>query len=177
MQDQFSLGPKALLTVGSKVEDNHYTGLEFEPSIRLQRELENNQLLWGAVSRAVRTPSRIDHDLLEPSSGQTILAGGSDFQSETVIAYEAGYRGQFGPKLIGSVSVFYNDYSHVRSLRSTPGTFLPLVFANDLEGETHGAELAFNADRPSLVAARRRLHAPSEPSACPAGRGPISTTR
>jgi iron complex outermembrane recepter protein len=146
VQDQFPVGAQALLTVGTKFEHNDYTGFEVEPNLRLQKEFGNNELVWGAVSRAVRAPSRIDRDILEPSKGQTILGGGRDFKSETVIAYEAGYRAHLGAHLIGSVSVFYNDYDDIRSLRPTPATVFPLFFANDLEGETHGLELAFNAD-------------------------------
>lgn len=146
VQDQFSLGKDLLLTAGTKVEHNDYTGWEVEPSVRLQRDLAGDQMLWGAVSRAVRTPSRIDRDIREPSTGQAILAGGGDFDSETVIAYEAGYRAHLGRRLIGSLSLFYNDYDDIRSLRPTPVTILPLVFANDLQGETHGLELAFNYD-------------------------------
>lgn len=146
VQRQLSLGRRALLTVGTKLEHNDYTGFELEPSIRLQREFEGNHLVWAAVSRAVRTPSRIDRDILQPSRGATILAGGKDFRSENVVAYEAGYRGQFGSRLIGSVSLFYNQYRDIRSLSLTPVTLLPLFFANDLEGETHGFEVAGKAD-------------------------------
>ncbi len=145
-QGQFLLAERLLLTVGTKLEHNDYTGFEIEPSIRLQKEFENNQMAWTAVSRAVRTPSRIDRDILQPSQGQTILGGNKNFQSENVIAYEAGYRGEIGSRLIGSISVFYNSYTDIRSLSQTSGTFLPLFFANDLKGETHGVELAFNTD-------------------------------
>ena len=146
VQDQFLIESRTLLTVGTKLEHNDYTGFEFEPSIRLQREIENHQMIWAAISRAVRTPSRIDRDILQPSQGQTILGGGKDFQSETVLAFEAGCRAQLGKHLLGSVSFFYNEYNDIRSLRPTAGTFLPLLFANDLEGETHGLEMAIKWD-------------------------------
>jgi iron complex outermembrane receptor protein len=106
-------------------------------------------MFWAAVSRAVRTPSRIDRDLTEPTGlpkpfPQSILNGSPDFVSETVIAYEAGYRAQFGDKVTTSLSVFYNDYDNIRS--TTPGRAgfpnfgFPLVFQNNLEGETYGLE-------------------------------------
>src|SRR2546430_17113913 len=43
-----------------------YTTL-FRSSARLQWNPQSTQLLWGAISRAVRTPSRYDRDLLVPS--------------------------------------------------------------------------------------------------------------
>jgi iron complex outermembrane receptor protein len=142
LQDEIMLRANLFLTLGSKIEHNDYTGVEFEPSGRLQWNVTPNQTIWGAVSRAVRTPSRIDHDLREPNDATPILEGGSDFQSETVIAYELGYRAQLSEKVSGSLSLFYNDYDDVRSLSFTPGTIIPLFFANNLEGHTYGVELS-----------------------------------
>ena len=88
--------------MGTKLEHNDYTGFEVEPSARLQWNVTPKQMLWAAVSRAVRTPSRIDVDLSEPGPGHllTILQGGrSAYTSESVIAYELGYRAQLNPKL------------------------------------------------------------------------------
>ncbi len=65
-----------------------------------------SQTLWSAISRAVRTPSRIDRDLVEPeaSTGLVVLEGSHDFKSETLLAYEVGYRAQLGSRLSTSVS-------------------------------------------------------------------------
>ena len=57
-------------------------------------------LLWAAVSRAVRTPSRIDRDLVAPA----ILVAATEFRSEKLVAFEAGYRGQ--PSGTTSISIF-----------------------------------------------------------------------
>jgi len=140
VQDEIRLGAGWALTLGSKVEHNDYTGFEVEPSGRLQWNFSPTQMVWSSVSRAVRMPSRVDHDLSRPSSGAPIFTGGSDFQSETVVAYELGWRAQISSNVLVSISTFYNHYDNVRSLGATPVTFLPLVFENDLEGETYGAE-------------------------------------
>ena len=154
VQDQIAIADRTLLTIGTKLEHTEYTGFEVGPSIRLQHDLNSNMMVWSAISRAVRTPSRVDRDIRQPSSGQAILAGGRTFDSETVVAYEAGMRGRFGSRLVGAVSVYYNDYGNVRSLTATPTTILPLVIANDLEGASHGVELTFNAD----ISRNVRLH-------------------
>ena len=60
VQDEIALGKDLSLTVGSKIEHNDYTGFEVEPNARLSWMLDSSQALWGAVSRAVRTPSRIN---------------------------------------------------------------------------------------------------------------------
>src|SRR5947207_618125 len=119
-QDETSLARRLYLTVGSKLEHNDYTGFEFEPSARLQWNPQSTHLLWGAISRAVRTPSRYDRDLTVPSGlinapppfqfPTTDLRGAPDFISEKLLAYEVGYRAELGPKLSTSVSAFYNRY-------------------------------------------------------------------
>jgi iron complex outermembrane recepter protein len=142
IQDEISFRPGATLTLGTKVENTHYTGLELEPTVRVQWEVADGNMLWGAISRAVRTPSRIDRDILQPSQPPVILRGGADFASETVWAYEAGYRTQLGGKVYASIATFYNRYDKIRSARPTPTTIIPLTFANDLEGDSYGLEFS-----------------------------------
>jgi iron complex outermembrane receptor protein len=141
IQDEIALRKDLSFTLGTKLEHNDYTGFEFEPSARLSWTVNSNQALWSAISRAVRTPSRIDHDLSEGSPPYfVILKGGADFTSEALLAYEVGYRAQLNSTLSTSVSTFYNQYDDVRSTSITPGTILPFFFANNLEGHTYGIE-------------------------------------
>jgi iron complex outermembrane receptor protein len=143
VQDEFNLRPNLSFTLGTKLEHNDYTGFEFEPDARISWTMSSNQSVWAAVSRAVRTPSRIDHDLSEGTPPYlVILKGGSDFTSETLIAYEVGYRAQLTSKFTTSVSTFYNQYNDIRSTSFTPTTIIPLYFANNLEGDTYGAEFS-----------------------------------
>jgi len=151
LQDEITLCDNLFLTLGTKIEHNDYTGVEVEPSGRLQWNVTSNQMVWAAVSRAVRTPSRIDRDLSQPAPGGplVLLQGNRDFESETVIAYELGYRAQPMPKLQTSVSAFYNDYDHVRSTttNSTLDSFnlpFPFFFQNNVAGKTYGFELSAN---------------------------------
>jgi iron complex outermembrane recepter protein len=157
LQDEIRLARDVYFTIGSKLEHNDYTGYEAEPSGRLQWNLDTTQLLWAAVSRAVRTPSRYDHDLVVPSGlvdapppfqfPSAYLLGNPDFKAETLIAYEAGYRAALTQQLTGSLSIFYNDYSNLRSTTATSATPTypypyPVYFRNNLEGDTYGAELS-----------------------------------
>jgi iron complex outermembrane recepter protein len=157
LQDEIELAPSLVLTAGSKLEHNDYTGYEAEPSVRLQWNLDPSELLWGAVSRAVRTPSRYDRDLYAPSGfygappplqlPTYIIKDSPDFVSETLIAYEAGYRAELSSRLTGSLSTFYNDYHDLRSVTATPTTAFypypfPIYFQNNLEGDTYGLELS-----------------------------------
>jgi iron complex outermembrane receptor protein len=143
IQDDIALASNLALTVGTKIEHNDYTGTEFEPNIRLQWNVTSNQALWSAISRAVRTPSRVDRDLSQAAPPYlTILRGDANFSSEIVTAYELGYRAQLGPRFAPSVTLFCHDYNDVRSTSLTPTTILPFYFANNVEGTTYGAELA-----------------------------------
>jgi len=151
VQDEIRLHEDVTLTLGTKVEHTPYTGFEYEPSARLLWTPDDRQSVWGAISRAVRTPSRIDREISQPAPGFliVILEGGRNFKSETLIAYELGYRLQLNERLGGSISTFYNVYDDIRSTStSPPGPPLnlpfPFFFENNLEGETYGYELNVN---------------------------------
>jgi iron complex outermembrane receptor protein len=144
VQDQVKLPDNITVTAGTKLEHNDYTGFEYEPSIRAQWNFTDNQMVWGAVSRSVRMPSRYDRDLFEPTPGDFVFLGTSNstFESETVIAYELGYRAQLSKEMSGSLTAFFNDYDHLRSLSETPKTLFPLYWSNNDKGETWGFELS-----------------------------------
>ena len=74
--------------------------------------LSDRDLLWASFSRAVRTPARFDRDLVNPG----VFAGGPDFDSEKLVAYEVGYRGQPTTATSVSVSAFYNVYDELRTI-------------------------------------------------------------
>lgn len=137
VQDSISLGDDVILTLGAKVEHSSLTGAELLPNMRLAWQVSDTALLWSAVSRATRTPSRLDLDLVAPG----LLAGGPSFESEKLTAYEIGYRGQPLPGTSLSVSLFYNDYDDLRSLAFSPDGGLPLFLNNGAEGETYGVEV------------------------------------
>ncbi|HVV02456.1 MAG TPA: TonB-dependent receptor [Verrucomicrobiae bacterium] len=143
LQDEIKLYRELYLTLGSKIEHNDYTGLEYEPSARLQLNLTEHQTLWGAVSRAIRAPSRYDRDLYEPNPAYSLLLVGNDtFRSEDVIAYELGYRAQLAKRVSGSIAGFFNQYDHLRTLNLRNSTTLPAIFENNLRGYTYGTEIS-----------------------------------
>jgi iron complex outermembrane receptor protein len=127
IQNKIEIEPDQLyLTLGSKFEHNDYSGFEAQPSARLQWMPDKTQMLWASISRAVRTPNLLEH-------GLTIAAGvippdilplpvavevrpSPDFESEILVAYEAGYRHQWTPDLTTDVSLFYNDYDKLSTL-------------------------------------------------------------
>ncbi len=154
VQDEITLFPDKLrLTVGSKFEHNDFTGFEIQPNARILWTPAEDHSVWAAVSRAVRTPSLGEEDAraingvvfpntLFPGSPVTFvtLNGTRDFESEALIAYEAGYRFQPIEGLSTDISVFYNDYDNLRTIEPIdPFTF---TAGNNMKGETYGVELA-----------------------------------
>ena len=138
IQDEVTVVENRLhLALGSKFEHNDYTGFEYEPSGRLAWTPSREQTVWGAISRAVRTPSRIDRELFVPGQPPYLLAGGPTVESGTVYAFEAGYKVQPTATLTASAATFYNVYKDLISLESGP----PLTFANGLKGKSYGVEL------------------------------------
>jgi iron complex outermembrane recepter protein len=142
LQDEIAVVPDRFsVALGAKLEHNEYTGFEIQPSGRLNWNLGQPGTVWAAVSRAVRAPSRIDRELFAPAAPPYFLAGGPDFRSEEVVAYELGYRLQHRA-LRMSLATFYNRYDRLRSIEQVnPPAAFPVVIGNGVEGESYGAEL------------------------------------
>jgi iron complex outermembrane recepter protein len=140
-QDEISLVPERLaLTLGTRLEHNDYSGFEVQPTARLAWTPTERQTLWAAVSRAVRSPSRIDRDLQIHLPGTTLLATDAT-TSEKLLAYELGYRIQPVSRLVLSLASFYNHYEDIRSLEQSstaPDTFL---LRRGLRANSWGAEV------------------------------------
>ncbi len=146
IQDEIAIIPdKLALTIGSKFEHNDFTGFEYQPSARLQYEINKKQTVWGAITRAVRTPSRIDTDLFIPTfplpPTTPHVEGGPNFDSESVIAYESGYRVQPHKNVSLSASSFYNSYDDLHAVEAVPGTQIFQIM-NGAEAQSWGIELA-----------------------------------
>lgn len=134
-QDRIALSPELSLILGLKAEETSFTGVELLPNVRVAWQPGEGTLLWAAVSRAVRTPSRIDRQLV----ALPLLAAANDFNSEKLIAFEAGYRGQPTRRTSLSLSVFFNLYDDIRTTEFT-GNPLPIRLRNGLEGHSYGIE-------------------------------------
>ena len=157
IQDELTLVPHTLkFIVGSKFEHNDFSGFEFQPNAKLIFTPDNKQTLWASVSRAVRIPNRLDHDLqslylTQPGPG-VFVSGQSNrhFDSEQLIAYELGYRIQATDSVSLDISAFYNDYDKLTTAEigapsiqatPTPHAVIPIFPDNKGTGETYGVEL------------------------------------
>ncbi|WP_176214775.1 TonB-dependent receptor plug domain-containing protein [Reichenbachiella faecimaris] len=142
VQDEIKVFRDFFVAIGTKLEHNDYTGYVLEPNCRIRKTIGKNWMIWSAISRAVRAPSRVDRDITQGTPPNfVLLKGSSEFRTETVIASELGVRGKIMSKGTASVSFFYNQYDHIRSTVLDPEVIFPLTFQNGLEGVTYGFEL------------------------------------
>jgi iron complex outermembrane receptor protein len=162
-QDEIALESNLVLTLGAKLEHNDYSGWEWQPNLRLLWTPGERYSLWASVSRAVRTPARADREvhaeILVPAPSNPFHPvplvvtgeGRPDTDSETVLAYEIGLRGEIGREFSWDATAFYLDYDKL-SLgdQSTSFDFANghIVFANRFvngaSGRSHGVEVAAN---------------------------------
>ena len=135
-QDRFNLTSDLALIAGVKLEKSSFVGWQVLPNLRLAYQPSPSTLFWAAVSKAVRTPSRIDRQLeLLP-----LVPPSTDFVSEKLVALEAGYRGQPASWLSLSVSAFYNFYDDLRTTESLTSQLFPIELLNGRKGMTYGIE-------------------------------------
>lgn len=148
VQDEINLMADQLwLTIGSKLEQNDYTGTEIQPSLRLLWKPRAKHSLWTGMSRAVRSPARAEDTAnvivgMFPSSPYPFpirVEGNPDLEAEELLAYEAGYRFQASDDLSLDLALYYNDYKNLITYQTTA---TGLEFFNGLEGNTYGFELS-----------------------------------
>ncbi|MDD5035853.1 MAG: TonB-dependent receptor [Methylococcaceae bacterium] len=156
------MGDRVRFIIGSKVEHNDFTGFQFQPNARLLWKPAEAHTLWASASRAVRTPSRGETAVRLATSpfqnqGMTFLPvvfGNPGFRSETLLAYEFGYRSEPFKNLSVDAAAFYHDYDHLNTteagnpyLESTPAPahfVIPLRIENKSSARVYGIELEAN---------------------------------
>ena len=163
VQDEIELLAERLaVTVGTKMEYNDFTGFEFQPSARILWTPNDRHTLWASASRAVRTPSRADHDIrliarvdaptpFSPLPLKLEITGKPAFGSEVLTAYEVGYRIKPSVRMTLDFTGYFNKYAGLRGTTASsiflsplpvPHLVFPMTFSNSLSGRTYGAELS-----------------------------------
>jgi len=139
LQDRVTLAPERLfVTLGLKLENNPFTGTEWQPSGRVLFTPDERNSLWGAVSRAVRIPYQIGDSAYiylagvpqdgmgpgtPPVDTYSALVPNPDLASETLLSYEFGYRTSPSQDLSLDLAAFYNHYEGLFSFESLVGTY------------------------------------------------------
>jgi iron complex outermembrane receptor protein len=159
-QDEIALaGRRLYLKLGLKAEHNIFTGWDVQPSGRILFRASGHQTYWAAITRAVRVPSQLEENfrLAVPINRnlEFLDAGNKNFQSETLLGYEAGYRHLVTPNFLLDIATFFNDYGRLQGflpatvqtdpigappIALPPIAALTTLYANTVEGSTRGVE-------------------------------------
>lgn len=170
IQDDISLVPDRLrLILGAKLEHNTFTGFEFQPNVRLFARPIPPLALWAAVSRAVRTPSRVERNArininvqqpnTEFNSGpipvRLAIVGVPDRRATRLDAYELGARWDIARDWSLDVAGYYNEYDRLPGIAAgpimpvfAPGVPFPVavmgdgVLSAEVQAKTWGGEVA-----------------------------------
>lgn len=126
--DEWTLIPDRLrLVAGTKVEHNDFTGWEWQPNVRLAWTPNDTQTVWGALSRAVRTPAQAEEDasldlqVIPPSASVplsnliVVRAPGKLSRAEKVVSIDLGYRHQVTNTLSFDAAAFAVRYTDLRT--------------------------------------------------------------
>jgi iron complex outermembrane receptor protein len=154
VQDKVTLISDLLtMWAGVRVSHNDFTGVEAQPNIRMLWTPDESHAWWASVSRAVRTPTRVEDNLaslrvLPDLSGSQpvpvgtfgILTGNTNLVSEEVLAYELGYRAQPIREFSWDVALFYQDYEGIVNFEPTVNPLI-IQIQNLTTGETYGVEV------------------------------------
>ncbi len=129
IQDEISLVEDTLfLTIGSKFENNDYTGSESQPNMKLAYHYDDNTFFWGSLSKAISIPSRTQADayldfnafnnscspllgfINDPELGCIIAIGSTELKANVLYAKELGYRQKLNNAITIDNTVFMHDY-------------------------------------------------------------------
>ncbi len=145
---------RLVLTAGSKIERNDYSGWEIQPSGRLSWSPLEGHTFWGAVSRAVRSPSRFFDDaklrIVIPAAGFPLIfeqVGNRALEAEELLAYEVGYRLHVERTFSLDIALFSNHYEDQIAQAPLlapppPGVALQTQYINGEEAHSYGLELS-----------------------------------
>ncbi|HXA17395.1 MAG TPA: TonB-dependent receptor [Thermoanaerobaculia bacterium] len=157
VQDEIEVTHRLHVTIGTKVQFDQVSNLQFQPTIRALFKVSDRQTVWAAVTSAVRTPAetelygRLNVDAFPDASGNAgliVVNGNTRLRPERVESYEAGYRWQVSLTIDLDATVFHN---HMHDLLGTEvnapfvdssgRTIIPINISNEDQGNTHGGEL------------------------------------
>lgn len=161
LNDEIAVVPNRFsVTLGARLENNNYSGTDLQPTARFAWTPDALRTVWGAVSRATRTPSRAEGsasmplavDTSTPVEVQTAFRNTTEasHDSEKMDALEFGYRQRFGQNLSVDATVFAHRYRDGLTGRQLAQDFTPfpayiiqpVANANGQRARLHGIELA-----------------------------------
>jgi len=119
VQDRIRVTDNFSVIIGSKFEDNDYTGFEYQPTLRTLWTPDGDTTYWAAITRAVRVPDRVNTDGILDFGGVIVPIGNVNQESYINYTYEVGYRKRISDIWILDGTVFYSDYQNTIQANSS----------------------------------------------------------
>ena len=130
--DMAFLDDRLHLILGTKYERNDYSNEEWQPSVRTSYAFDN-ALIWAAWSKAVRTPTRLEHDIFAPP----VLVAGQNLKPEYASVYELGWRQQWQERWQLDIAAYWSEYDDLLTLE-------PPTLGNEMNGTVKGIETSLS---------------------------------
>jgi len=158
VQDEVRLPGNVRVTFGAKAQEEHGHYPELQPTLRLLWHPTERHVLWGAATRAIRTPawsetagSTLISAFPDPETGRpafVIYQGNPDVRSERSRSFELGYRWLPNDTFSVDLTAFDEDFDNLIGSRAPPpyrdaqGTLIaPIVAENSAFSHARGLEL------------------------------------
>ncbi len=146
LQDSIDLSDDVVLSIGSKFEDGDLSGSNFQPGARISYTLNDQNIFWGAYSRAYRQASLVEQytkvsyarawNPVDSNWTNQSFSGNPANHDEQMDAYELGWRTRPSADLLIELSFYH--YNTKDAVFSGP----PIYSLSDVK--TTGGELTFD---------------------------------
>ncbi len=157
LQNDITLVPRRWrLVLGARLDHHDYSGWELQPNARLLWNPMERHTLWMSLSRAVRTPMRLDQQAFayyyfEDDIPVFTRVDSNMTRSEKLYALDAGWRQQWRDNLTLDLAGFYYHYTDLGGERQTlidwdPAGYIYLEadWTNTVKANAAGIEAALN---------------------------------
>jgi iron complex outermembrane receptor protein len=157
------------MIIGIKIEDNErmQSDYELQPSIRFNYKISENSTLWAALSKAIRSPTRVEQgaslNINIPANtsvvGQSInhpavvsLIANEMYDVEKLTSFEAGFRTSLTSNLRIDIAAYYNEFIGLPGLQINsplvlnpgppPEYAVSVSLINSTDFKAHGTEIS-----------------------------------
>jgi len=159
IQTEYNIGNSWAITAGTRYDDDSLSGSGWQPSVRFNKTFTSSSTLWGAISQTLRTPSRLQTDVVFQSflpglEGLQIVSvsGNEDLKPETALVGELGYRMSINARMSIDVTAFFHEIQNlaeqtIQSVQPFPGgVMIAQTFTSSAEAIYKGVEWALDWD-------------------------------
>ncbi len=146
--DTISLTDRLTFALGGKFEYIDDISFQYSPGARFSFRLNEQNILWTALSRSIRSPSCIERFVSnnaffdKKTNALVIFEHNKDLKAENISSYELGWRFFPTSSLLFDVALFYNHYKElivpVMEKIEVPKVFFK--YKNQIDGDVFGGE-------------------------------------